>query len=186
MGLKSRYVRAVYWLRRPPYGRWIAAGLLVCCGLYLDMRPTPVVSYPFAATPIPVGATVADSLQWREIPTGVLPERHGSVAGVAVTDIASGTPLVPSLTSESVIPPDWWSVSLPLPYRVAPGTRVRVGLEETMVEGIVAGPISDTGFEVNGPIAFPAAQAAQVAAAAGNSALVVMIGPVEPMGGSSG
>lgn len=186
MALPSRYLRNVFWLRRPPYTRWIAAALVVCCGLYLDLRPAPVVSYPFASAEVALGEPIELSLEWREIPTGVLPEWTRPVTGVAMAEIGPGTPLVPALAGEILVPADWWSVSIPVPYRVTPGSRIRIALEDTTVEGIVVGPISDSGFELRAPVAFPAAHAAQVATAAANSALAVMIGTARPMAGSSG
>ena len=167
----------MYWLRRPPYARWILAALVVCSGLYLDLRPTAVATYPFAARTVASGEPIASQIEWRKIPKGVLPEWHGEVTGFAATEIAAGTPLVPSLATDIEIPEDWWAVSLPLPYAVAPGRRVRIAIDSAIVEGVLVGDITDTGFQLRGSVAFPAAAAALVAsAAAADDALVVMIG----------
>ena len=147
----------------------------MCCGVYFDMRPEPVVAYPYTTASVSCG-DVIEEIAWREVPTGVLPAWTTPVAGVAKTDIAANTPLLPSLIAESSIPPGWWAVSLPLPQRAAPGTPVRVALDEQYADGVVAGALIDSGYEISGPVAFPPDQADRVAAITADHTPVVMIG----------
>jgi hypothetical protein len=166
----------VYWLRRPPYLRWIAAGLVLGVGLFLDLRPASMVSYPFLSTGLATGSPVEPAVEWQDVPAGYLPDWTEPVAGIAVADLPPGTPLLPAMVTDSVMPDGWWTVMLPLPRRIAPGTSIRVAVGDEVIEGIVSGEMLDDGYEITGPVAFPESQAAAVAAAA-SSALVVMIGP---------
>ena len=188
---ETRYGRTVYWLRRPPYLRWLAAGLVVSCGIYLDLRPAPVVEYPFAADVIGIGETVG-ALTWRDVPAGVLPEWTAPVGGVAVTEIPAGAPLIPSLVSTITVPEGWWAVSLPLPQPVAPGTPVRVAVDGgqpdggspdgVFADGVVAGPVTDSGFEIHAPVAFPPDQASLVASISPDRTPDVMVGSLAHSG----
>ena len=168
------------------YLRWIAAAIVLCIGLYLDMRPAALTSYPFTMEDVATGARIDSSLEWRDIPAGSLPEWPGTVSGFAVVDLAAGTPLLPALVTTSAIPDGWWAVPVPLPHRVPPGTPVRVALGEVVVDGMTVGEPDDSGFEIVGSVAFPATDAAQVAMAASTSALVVMIGAGTFEPGSTG
>jgi len=177
----------VYWFRRPPYLRWLAAGVALLVGLFIDTRAAPTVQYPFAETAIAAGTTIENSITWREIPAGVLPEWPGNVTGVSAMDIAANDPLLPSLVGETVVPADWWGVSLPLPAPIAPGTRIRaVLLDGTVVEGVAIDGALDSGYEVTATVAFPASEAPLVAAAAANDALVVMVAAGTTISGSTG
>ncbi len=176
----------MYWLRQPPYLRWIAAGLVLVAGILYDTRPTPVVPYPFAAEQIDTGQQVDPAIEWRDVPAGVLPEWTAVVTGLAINDIPAGTPVLPSLITTVDVPEDWWVVPLPLPQRVPPGTPIRVALEDEVVEGLIVGEPTDTGFELSGSVAFPSEDAARVAIAAGDNALVVMIGTERRLAESAG
>jgi hypothetical protein len=175
----------MYWLRRPPYLRWLAAGLVVCVGLYLDTRSAPSVAYPFAAAPISIGESVTE-IEWREVPPDLLPVWESEVAGIATAPIPEGTPLLPSLLAEAAVPAGWWSVTLPVSQPVAPGTPIRVAFEDRVADGIVVGSFSDNGYDLTAPVAFPPQQAELVAAIASNSALVVMVGSNAIVGGNGG
>jgi len=176
----------VYWLRQPPYLRWIAAGLVLCCGIYLDTRPAPSVAYPFSADAVAVGDRIEAAVEWRDVPAGILPEWSQAVTGAALTAIPAGTPVLPNLVAEVVPPTGWWAVSLPLPHRVSPGTHVRVIAGESVVEGLVVGEMHDDGFELTASIAFASDDAQLVAATAANSALVVMVGSSDLIATSGG
>ncbi|MEA2000773.1 MAG: hypothetical protein U9N84_02640 [Actinomycetota bacterium] len=155
-------------------------------GLYLDMRPMPVESYPFAIEPIAAGSSIGDSLSWRDVPRGLLPSWEGPVAGLAGSQIAIGDPVLPSAITEHAVPADWWAVPVPLPMATAPGTPLRLLLndvfatgtvaEGTIVDGIVVAAGIDTGFETIGMVAFAPVDAPRVANAAAHDALIVMIG----------
>lgn len=166
----------MYWFRRPPYLRWIAAAAVLLLGLLLDSRTTPLVRYPFAESTIAAGTAIEDHIAWREIPAGVLPVWPGTVSGNSATEIAANDPLLPSLVGDVTIPTDWWAVALPLPSPVPPGTHVRVVLGDgNVIEGVVIDGTIDTGFALSGTVAFAATDAALVATAVSNDALVVMI-----------
>ena len=166
----------MFWLRQPPYLRWIAAALVLAAGLALDLRADPTASYPFATEDIAAGSRVDEFIEWRRVPAGVLPDGPASGTGVAAIDVKAGSPLLPEFLGEFYMPDGWWAVPLALPHRVPPGTSIRVALADGISEGFVAGELIDNGYEVIAPVAFPAAAAAEVATAASNSALVVMIG----------
>ena len=166
----------MYWLRRPPYLRWITAGLVLIVGLFIEMRPVATETYPFVSAPLVVGHAVDSSVEWREVPAGLLPAWDGSITGVAVANVAVGTPLLPELVAAVSVPDGWWAVALNLPHYVAPDTPIRVSLNGAIVEGRVVGEVADNGFELVAPVAFPAEEAAHIAAEAATSALVVMIG----------
>jgi hypothetical protein len=168
----------MYWLRRPPYLRWFAAAFLLVLGFYMEMRPSPVEPYPFAAESIPMGSPIEQSISWRDVPQGLLPHWESPVAGIARSEILVGDPLLPSLTGKIVVPDDWWAVPLPLPIPAPPGTLLRLVLDGTdsVVEGLVVATGLDTGFETIGMVAFAPADALLVANGASHDALVVMVG----------
>lgn len=179
MPCRNRYVQLMYWLRRPPYLRWIVAGLVVCCGIYLDIRPEPVVVYPFTAARLASGELVTE-IAWRPVPTGLLPEWVGEVAGVAATGIPADTPLLPALVVTPSMPDGWWSISLPVSQRVAPGTPIRIAWNGQIADGLVVGETTDSGFELRAPVAFPPAQAELVATIDPNTTPVMMVGSSTP------
>ncbi|MCP4308351.1 MAG: hypothetical protein GY926_25560 [bacterium] len=169
-------------MRRPPYLRWLVAGAVLLTGLAFESRGASTVLYPFADTPIPAGATAEGTIVWREIPSQMLPEWTGDVAGIVRTDIAANDPILPSQIGELLAPSDWWAVALPLPAPVTAGTHIRVVLaDNTVVEGIALEGANDTGFELVGTVAFAASHAPLVAQAASNDALVVMIAADTPV-----
>ena len=144
----------------------------------MDLTGPRVTAYPFAAGPIGVGDNVEGVIEWREIPFGLLPQWDKPVSGVAGTDVAAGDPLVPSLLADVRVPDGWWSVSVPLPVVVAPGTwlRVRITSNGAVMDGVVVEAGNDNGFEIDGMVAFPPEEAATVADAAADDAIVVMVG----------
>lgn len=168
----------MFWLRRPPYLRWIAAGAILLIGLLMDLRGPDLEKYPFAAESLPPGEPVDEAVEWRDVPTGLLPTWNQPVSGIAASTVAAGDPLLPSLLAEVVVPDGWWTVPIPLPVVAPPGTRLRVrhGSAGELIDGIVVGAGDANGFEPVGMVAFPADAASTVAAAAANDALVVMLG----------
>ena len=182
----SRYVRPVFWLRRPPYLRWIIAAAVLLVGGFLDTRSAETVDYPHAESDIHAGQSIADQMEWRRVPAGLLPRWEGDVVGYAVTDLAAGTPLLPSLVDAVSVPDGWWSVAISLPQSIGPGTPIRVSARDTVVTGILSGEVVDNGYEFVGPVAFPANDAALVAAAAASDTVVVMIGSASSVPASAG
>lgn len=168
----------MFWLRRPPHLRWIAAVLLLMAGLAIELREAPRERYPFAAETILPGASIESSVVWRELPKGTLPLWDGEVTGVAAVEIAIGDPILPSALATFLVPSDWWSVAIPLPTPAPPGSPIRLvlGDEGQVVEGILIEAGVESGFETISMVAFAPSDATRVAAASSNSALVVMIG----------
>lgn len=168
----------MYWFRRPPYLRWLAAGFLLLLGIYFEMRPASVEPYPFAAEEIPTGSPIEQSISWRDVPQGLLPQWEGSVAGIAGSDILVGDPLLPTVLVEVVVPVDWWAVPLPLPTTTVPGTPLRLVLDGTdsVVEGIVVEAGIEAGLQSVGMVAFAPDDALRVAKAASHDALIVIVG----------
>jgi hypothetical protein len=166
----------MYWLRRPPYARWIVAGCIVVAAVAFDARPTPTVQYPFASADLAPGERIEESLVWHEVPAGILPAWTQEPEGRVAAGLAAGDPIVPSSIDRPVVPNSWWAVQLPLPSGVA-GTRLRVILSDGHVaEGIVVEASSDMGFEPLGLVAFSPTDAPLVATAVRNDALTVMVG----------
>lgn len=174
----------MFWLARPPYGRWAAAGALMAIALLLDANAPETEPRPFAARDIAAGEALDEArVEWHRAPAGLLPEVVVANA-VAVRAIAAGEPLTPSLVAhESPIPASWWSVELPLPSGTAPGTLARVVLVDppAAIDGIVAsvlepGPFGGT---VSGLVAVPPEHADAIAraAAAGSVRVLTASGP---------
>ena len=182
----SRYVRAVFWLRQPPYLRWIIAGVVLAVGIFLDLRPAAVVDYPYAAGDVHAGQSIAGHVEWRRVPAHLLPHWDGEVAGYAATEVAAGTPLLPGLVTAAAVPESWWSVAIALPHAIGIGTPIRVAVGGTVVTGILGGEVVDTGYQYVGPVAFPADDAALVAEAVASGAVVVMIGSASSVPASAG
>lgn len=176
----------MFWLRHPPYLRWAIAGLVLALGLYVDTRSPSTIDYPYATVDIGVGQAVGPSIELHPVPTGLLPDWDGDISGFAAVPIPAGTPLLPGVVRSIHIPMDWWSVAIPVPQLVVPGTAVRVALEGTIVEGVVAGESIDNSYEFVAAVAFPAAAAAQVAEAAASGPLVMIVGQPASSPGSSG
>jgi hypothetical protein len=172
----------VFWLRRPPYARWLAALVVVAAAAVIDLGGAPTRPHPYLTAPVAAGETIdANQLQWRDIPVGVLPSVDLEMV-VAAQNLGAGEPLLPScLTDPTAIPPDWWAVPVPIPGNPAPGTSVRIVLTDTLagVEGIVVTAATQDGFalESTGLAAVPGEHADAVAAAAIDQRLVVLVAP---------
>lgn len=176
----------MYWLRRPPYLRWLVAGFILLVALALEVRPVPTVSYPFAADNLGPGDPIQDSVVWREVPAGMLPGWSGEPAGPISVGLLAGDPIVPSAFAAAVVPDGWWAVQVPLPAGSV-GSRLRVILGEGRIaEGVVVEAFPDDGFEPTGMVAFPPTDAPLVAMAAANDALTVMIGVGSGTAGRNG
>ena len=176
----------MYWLVRPPIERWIIAALILSAGLFWDLRPQPMVAYPYAGTSLAPGQDIATAIEWREIPGGILPDWDADLGGVSIGRIAAGSPLLPDLVSDLALPEGWWTVPLRVTAPVAPGTPIRVLIGDEVAEGFAVGETSDSGYELVSMVAFAAADADQVAAASADDALVVMIGAASQGPGNDG
>ena len=176
----------MYWFRRPPYFRWAAAAALVITAVWLDVRPQPTVSHPYAAVALTDGTLIEETMiDWRTIPADVLPD-PGNPIGMVSRRVATGEPLVPSAVSRTriVAPEGWWTLETRLPQGARPGQSVHiillgVGDVPQAIPGIVvAAPTTDALAleDVPGLVAVPAESAAVAAAAVAEDQVAVILG----------
>lgn len=167
------------WLQTPPWGRWIAAGLIVTGALWVELRPDPSVEHPFATEEIIAGVEIGDwNTRPQRIPAGVL--EPVTLSGVALTDIAPGDPILASSVGDrdEEVPDGWWAIEIALPSSAGPGDRAEMVLLDTgsVVPAIVvAGVVDDPLASGLGSVAVSGEHAAEVAAAAVNGRVAVMI-----------
>ncbi len=175
-----RYVADVYWLGRPPYHRWFAAAGLLIVAAFMDVAGHATSPFPFAGAAIDAGEPIEGSVEWVDVPVGLLgpvPE----LDGYAAHPLEPGDPIVMSdVTSGSPIPAGWWAVPVDVPDGAGPGHRVRlVSVDPPLdVQGVVTeasaeGPFATT---IKGLVAVPPAPAADVATAAITGNLLVLLG----------
>jgi hypothetical protein len=167
------------WFEPFPLGRWALAILIAVAALYLELRPDPTVQQPFAVVDIAPGDLIDSSnTELRSVPAGLL---DGAVEGdVATREVLSGEPVQKSDVAEvgRAVPLGWWVVGVALPQGAAPGDPVRLVLLDTglEVEGVVAYQGSDDPFAAaDGGVAVPEERSAEVAQAAANGRLTVLI-----------
>ncbi len=168
----------MYWLRRPPFLRWLIAASLVVTGLAFEMDCGETERYPFAAAAIEAGSSIGEAIEWRDVPVGLLPAWLEPPGGIAGYDIGAGDPLVPNLRSSYTTPAGWWSIPMPLPVATVPGTPLRLldSLTGEQMDGVVDKAGLDDGFETTAMVAFPPEAAPRAAQAVASDAFVVMIG----------
>ncbi len=168
------------WFDPFPWGRWILVLLVAAAALYLEFRPTQTVEQPFATVSILPGEVIdADNSEMREVPTGLL--ETGDLGDVATEPIVAGDPILADSvgSSDPAIPVGWWVVGVELPDGSNPGDAVRLVLLDSglEVEGVVAHPGSDDPFAAaDGGVAVPPDHSSEVALAAANRRLAVLIG----------
>lgn len=167
------------WLQRPPLVKWIAVGLISCVALWLEIRPDPMVDHPFATAEIAPGEAIGpQNTDLERVPSDLFdPPSSGQVA---LRRIPAGSPIMSSVVGEpqAVIPEGWWTVAMEVPPGAAVGDRVRVVVLDTVetVEGIVTSVTSDDPFaSLRGGVAVEAARASEVAVAAANGRVSVLV-----------
>jgi len=171
----------MYWLLRPPFLRWIAAGALLIGAAVLDLSEAQTTPFPFAATAITSGAAIdAGAVEWRDVPGGLLGE-PASLDGHAAHDIEPGAPLVAgTIRTGTALPEGWWAVPVNLPLDVAVWSRVRLLASQPPVdvEGVITRASSESAFSVASPgmVAVPADMAPRVAEASRSGTLTVLVG----------
>jgi hypothetical protein len=139
----------VYWFRRPPYLRWVAAALLIITAAWMDLRPQPTSLQPFAAADLDPGTVLDDTMiEWRSVPIGLLPPLDNP-QGVILHRVSDGEPLVASVLSTRRIPTPagWWTMEVQLPTGAVPGQEVQLILlpfgpddDPRSVPGLVIAP----------------------------------------------
>jgi hypothetical protein len=167
------------WFEPLPWGRWILVGVLAVLALYLEVRPDPSVDVPFAIVDIAPGATVDETnAEMRPVPSGLF---EGATLGDVTSEpVVAGAPVLASDVSEDnrAVPVGWWIVAVTLPDGANPGDDVRLVLLDSgiEVEGVVAHPGSDDPFAAaDGGVAVPPDSSGEVARAASNGRLAVLI-----------
>ncbi len=171
------------WLGRPPYLRWIAAVAVLVAAAAMDLRGRRQVPVPYAATTIERGDPIVPrSVVWRTVVAGSVPVPADLDGAVAAVRIERGDPIVASVVSrDRPVPQGWWSVPVALGPGATKGDPVRL----VLVDGdrIVPGIVIETGAPdvltaaSVGSVAVPEADATDVAVAAAEGRLVVLVAP---------
>lgn len=167
------------WFEPLPWGRWALVLLIAAVAAYVEFGPDPSVDHPFATVTIEPGDVIDDlNTEMRSIPQGLL--EAADLGSVATRKIDAGEPVLAgdAGVAGSTVPPGWWVVGVTLPDGATPGDRVRLVLLDTgkEVEGVVAHPGSDDPFAAaDGGVAVPSEASADVALAAANARLAVLV-----------
>ena len=179
MGSVVTYGRGVFWLSRPPYWRWLLAGLVVAVAAYMDLSGPATESYPFVARSATAGEEL--NVEWRQVPLGLLPTPEVPPA-LTWRSLRAGDPLVPGVAGEApVVPNGWWALEMELPATAVPGGEVLVAIREPQLEvaGLVVAPPASGSFgsTIPGLVALPAEHAAAVANALAEHRASILIRP---------
>jgi hypothetical protein len=160
--------------------RWSVATLIIVVVVVGQLRDPSTVAYPFAGEAIGAGTEItAAAIEWRDVPDGLLPDAE--LIGIARTDIAIGAPITPDrLATTPLVPPDWWTIELPVGRIATVGAAIRIVVLEpnsTVTGVLTALPQADPfGGELLGTVAIPPDTADLVARAAAIDAVVTMVG----------
>lgn len=153
--------------------------LVAAVALYVELGPEPTVEHPFATVSIAPGDVVDTSnTEMRPVPADLF--APSEIGAVARRPIESGDPVLATDVeeSEAAVPQGWWVVGVALPEGAQAGDHVRLVLLDTgqEVDGVVAHPGSEDPFDAaDGGVAVPADASAEVALAAADARLAVMI-----------
>lgn len=153
--------------------------MIVLVALWVELRPDPLVDHPFATVAIEPGDPIGDwNVETRKVPAGLLSPVQSE--GVAIRSIEEGDPLVASSVgeNESLVPSGWWMIEIDLASGAARGDRAQVVLldSETIASAVVVTAASDDPLNSGrGTVAVEAEYAAEVAAAAAEGRIAVMI-----------
>ncbi len=167
------------WFQPFPWGRWALVLLIAGIAAYIEFMPDADVQAPFAVRTINVGETIDETnTELRQIPDGLL--ETADRGAVATQRITAGSPVMASAVGAhgETVPPGWWVVGVTLPDGVAVGAEVKLVVLDTgdEVSGVVAHPGSDDPFAAaDGGVAVPPESSADVALAAANSRLAVLV-----------
>lgn len=167
------------WFEPIPWARWSAAALIALGALFVELRPEPSAEVPFAAIDLEAGEVLDDAnTVIRQVPPDLLD--GASIGDVITRPVPAGEPVLLSTVDQGgkVVPRGWWVVTVALPMGTVLGDDVRVVLLDSglEVEGVVAGEGSDDPFAAaDGGVAVPPDHAAEVARAAADGRLAVLI-----------
>ncbi|MDX1469590.1 MAG: hypothetical protein R3258_09630 [Acidimicrobiia bacterium] len=167
------------WLSRPPWARWIGAGLIVVAALWFELSPAANVEHPFATVDIDPGQLInAGNTEMRHVPSGLL--ENVEIGQAAGRKIESGEPILASDVRpvEPDVPKGWWVVAASLPRGARTGDHVQVLMLDSglAAPGIVIAEGSDDPFDsFSGAIAIHPDHASDVAAAAVEGRIAVLL-----------
>ena len=167
------------WFEPFPVGRWALVLIVAAVAVYVEFRPDPSVEVPFATVAIDPGDVIDDTnTELRSVPANLL--EGADLGDIAAVPIAAGWPVLSSAAGQegSTVPAGWWVVGVTLPHGAGVGDEVKLVLLDTgdEVQGIVADPGSDDPFAAaDGGVAIPPASSAEVAIAAANGRLAVLV-----------
>jgi hypothetical protein len=167
------------WFQPMPWGRWSLVLLVAAFAAYVEFRPDPTVEQPFATAPIAPGEIIDETnTELRRVPAGLFDTAQ--IGDVATTSILAGSPVLAAAVAEEAqaAPSGWWVVGVTLPEGASAGDAVRLVLLDsgTEVDGVIAHPGSDDPFAAaDGGVAVPPDRSADVALAAANGRLAVLV-----------
>jgi hypothetical protein len=167
------------WFQPMPWGRWALVILVALVAAYVEFRPDPTVAAPFATMTISPGDVVDETnTEMRHVPAGLLDSAQRG--DIATRSILPASPVMVTDVGEQgrTVPTGWWVVGVTLPDGADVGEDVRLVMLDsgTEVSGVVAHPGSDDPFAAaDGGVAVPPESASEVAVAAANGRLAVLI-----------
>jgi hypothetical protein len=167
------------WLQPIPWGKWALAILIAAVAVYVEFRPDPTVDAPFATAPIAPGDVIDETnTELRGVPVDLL--ESGKRGDVATRSILPGSPVLATDVGEQghTVPSGWWILGVTLPDGADVGEDVRLVLLDSgdEVPGVVAHPGSDDPFAAaDGGVAVPSERSSDVAVAAADGRLAVLI-----------
>lgn len=171
----------MWFLSRPPFLRWIAAGCLIAAAFVWDLSERSTEPFPFASLGVEAGTAIDESqIEWRSVPVGSisLPDLESLVA---LVDIEAGDPITRSVAgTPPTMPEGWWAVPMRLPANVIAGTEVRLVLVDgTSIDAVVSSQAvaDEFGGESVGAVAVPEDVADLVAVASAADAVAVLARP---------
>jgi hypothetical protein len=162
-----------------PWGKWALVILIAVVAVYVEFRPDPTVDSPFSTDAIAPGDVIDETnTELRRVPKGLL--ESAARGEVATRSILAGSPVLATDVGEQghTVPPGWWIVGVTLPDGADVGDDVRLVLLDSGLEvpGVVAHPGSDDPFAAaDGGVAVPSDQSSDVAMAAANGRIAVLI-----------
>jgi hypothetical protein len=153
--------------------------LVALVAAYVEFRPDPTVEAPFATMTISPGDVIDETnTEMRRVPVGLLDTaRRGDIA---TRSVLAASPVMATDVGEEgrTVPPGWWIVGVTLPDGADVGEEVRLVMLDSGIEvsGVVAHAGSDDPFAAaDGGVAVPPESATEVAVAAANGRLAVLI-----------
>ena len=154
--------------------------MLIAAGaIWVELRPEPTVTHPFANSDIAPGAVVDETnTESRPVPAGTFDSI--AMGLTALKAIRLGEPILPGDVGDpdQTIPAGWWVIEVPLPREAPIGAAARLVLLDSgeVVEGVVVtAAVDDPLGSGLGLIAVEPERAADAARATAEGRVAVMI-----------